>query len=264
MFSDIENQQQELSKGVVVNPAAAYLEAVHSSLKLDELHKSFCALSEKSKRTVLRTMSTQLLYLHAIALCLPPEIVKDHIVFYMFDGEKKAIEKAVNQFYVLPVIQAFDVYHTIQVELIDDTKPISPLYAASQEERNAILIKAPRFSSVVRVNVETKKLLDEMPDELKVYVKDKKVIVLGEFDRDLYDPKQLTFGVMENGCIAVSSGALVFGVLEGFWALVACGPNLACSPTILIIDAALSGATGAACCGISSLRCSCCMSLTTM
>jgi len=135
IFSDIEDQQQEQSKSVIIISAPEYLEAVHSSLKLDESYNAFRALSDGAKQTVLRTMSVQLLYLHAIAFCLPPEVVKDHIICTLLDDE----EEAVKNFYNLPFAQAFNVYHIIKLNLADKSLPVGPLYAQSPQVHELVM-----------------------------------------------------------------------------------------------------------------------------
>lgn len=135
IFSTIQEQKRELSKSLLVNPVRAYLDEFHASFKLDQVYKSFAALPEKCKRAAMRTMSLQLLYAHALALCLPPEIIKNHIIRLMLDDEGDAVE----QFYTLSSFtQAFDVYHEIKTSKKNDDHSIGSVFAKYCKARDLI------------------------------------------------------------------------------------------------------------------------------
>jgi len=222
MFSDIENQQQEQSKSVIIISAPEYLEKVHSSLKLDEWCKSFCTLSDGAKRRVVRTMSTQLLYLHAIALCLPPEIVKDHIILALLDDENDAVKN----FYDLPFVQAFDLYYDIKSSLADDTIPVGPLYAKSPQVRELILKlqKNPWYYSQPIMSFEDNEAL---PDDIKkMYLRGKEILVLPDDEHNGCAQKKLCAGAFAS----VVVGTVLFGGFSTLLALIwGCG-NVTANP----------------------------------
>jgi hypothetical protein len=245
VFDDIEDQQQEQSKSVMIMSAPEYLEKVHSSLKLDEWCNAFRTLSEGAKRIVVRTMSTQLLYLHAIVFCLPPEVVKDHIISALLDGE----EEAVKIFYGLPFGPAFDVYHDIKSRLADDSLPIGPLYAKSPEVRALILKvqKNPWYYSQPVVNFEDNAEIGLLPDDIKsMYLRGKEILVLPDDEHNECTSKKLCI-------IALIAGGLGTGLFGGASALgasiSACGclPFNPCDPITLGVNLAFSYG-GVTCC----------------
>jgi len=258
-FDIIQQQKQTFSNPVFINPAGAYLDAVQSSLKLDQLHKSFCSLSERSKREVMRTMSLQLLHLHAVALCLPPEIVKDHIILSLLDGNTDAAE----QFYNVPFVQAFDLYHEIKEGLSDDTQSIGDLYAQSKQIRDLVLKlhKKPWYYSQPIINFEDNEEIGLLPDDIKSrYLGGKKILVLKEGKRNSVTPKEVCIGAL----ISSGIGMVLFGGSSAVFAIVgACsttGAKLACSSMVLGVTAGASGGVSSLffvfmlCAGCESLR----------
>ncbi len=185
------------------------------SLPLSEIRKYFCALSDDCKHTIIKTMSTPLLLLSCVAICLPPELVKEHICLPMMDGEimpdlkqeemdnlKKQFDIAAEQFYTTPIGQAFDLYQAIKIWLADDTKPIGPVYAMSQVEQRALLgVKLSWYYSAPIINGENEELLNGLSDELKqMYLQDKNPVVLKD---------------KRNLCKAIGAGSCVFGSTLG-------------------------------------------------
>lgn len=180
----IHKQQQGLYK----------TSSIHS-LALSEMHQYFCNISDNHhKRSIIKTMSTQLLLLSCIATYLPPELVHNNICFFMLDCE----ENAAKQFYTTPIGQAFDLYQAIKIWLADDTKPIGPLYALPQAERNALLgVKLSWYYPAPIINGESEELLNGLPDELK------HMYLHGKNPRVLKNQKNL--------CKALGAGSCVFG-----------------------------------------------------
>lgn len=187
---------------------ASYKTSSIHSLALSEMHQYFCNISDNYKRTVIKTMSTQLLLLSCIATYLPPELVHNNICFFMLDCEANAAK----QFYTTPIGQAFDLYQAIKIWLADDTKPIGPLYGRPQAERNALLgVKLSWYYPAPIINAESEELLNGLPDELKhMYLQGKNPRVLKN---------------QRNFCKAIGGGSCVFGSTCGSIAAVgySCG-----------------------------------------
>jgi len=243
-FDMIQEQKKVFSNPVVINLAYAYLDAVHASLKLDQISRAFCALPAISKREVMSIMSIQLLHLHALVLCFPPEIV-NHIIFCMLNGEKEALE----YFYALPFTDAFDLYHEIKTKLADDTKPVGPLYAKSQQVRDLILKvqKKPWYYSRPIVDFENKGEIDLLSGDIKnMYLHDKQILVLPDDEHNRCTQKNLCTQALISGGLGLGSfGALsaVFGMLG---ACGACGTpaGIACSPFVLVTNSVASFGSG--------------------
>lgn len=238
-FDMIQNQKQMLSKLMVSNPVHAYFDELHSSLKLDQLRESFSALPEEGKCKAMKAMSTQLLYLHALALCLPPEIVRNHIVYCMLDEEKEAVE----QFYDLPVLYAFDLYHEIKMGLADDTMPVGPLYAKSSQVRGLILElqKDPWYYFHSIVSPEKKEEIDAVSEDIKnMYLHDKTILVLPDDEHNECTPKKLCIVALT----ASSIGLGTFGIFSAFYASLGaccwCGAKWAFSYPILPMNLSMS------------------------
>ncbi len=235
----IQQQTQTFLNPVFINPAGAYLDAIQSSLKLDQLSRSFCALSEKSKREVMRTMSLQLMYLHAITLCFPPEIVKDHIILSLLDGNTNATE----QFYTMPFVQAFDLYHEIKTGLSDDRQPVGDLYAESKQVRDLVLKlqKTPWYYSQPIIDFEDNEEIGLLSGDIKNrYLGGKKILVLPDNAHNKCTPKKLcAYGWMFGGI-----GLGMFGCLEAIFAIVGAvagsGAAFACHPMSLLASGSFS------------------------
>lgn len=243
IFGDINDQQQEQSKSVIIISAPAYLEAVHASLKLDEWYNAFRALSEGAKRTVLRTMSTQLLYLHAIAFCLPPEIVQDHIICALLDGE----EDAVKNFYALPFGPAFDVYHDIKSNLADDSLPVGPLYAKSPQVRELILKlqKNPWYYSQPVISLEDNEEMGLLSDDMKnMYLAGKTISVVSNETLNSLRPKQLCLFSSFVCAIGLVSMGVTGGIMSCFMS-----DKTLIVPTLLKVGAIVLPSTGLIGCG---------------
>ncbi len=235
----IQQQRQTLANPVFINPAGAYLDAIQSSLKLDQLSRSFSTLSEQHKCEVMRTMSLQLLYLHAIALCFPPEIVKKHIILSLLDGNANAVE----QFYTMPFVQAFDLYHEIKEGLSDDTQPVGDLYAESKHVRDLVLKlqKNSWYYAHPVINFEDNEEIGLLPGDIKsMYLGGKKILVLPDDEHNECTPKKLCISAL----IAGGGGLVIFGGVSAVFAIIeACtksaiiGP---CSPLVLGMNAGAS------------------------
>lgn len=202
-----------------------HAQAPFSLLSLRDIHNHFCDMPEDDKKATLKTMSTQLLLLSCVATCLPEELVKDHICFFMMDGCKPAAEK----FYVTPLLEHFELYHDIKVRLADDTKPIGPLYAASQKDRNMILhVKTSHASSVPVICRTDKKVIDQIEDSIRdTYLKGMTVSVV----RD----SRIEECIEKGACYTVTGvlilDAFVTGGLFGV-SIVACGKQVVCQPCV--------------------------------
>lgn len=236
MFSDIEDQQQEQSKSVMIMSAPEYLEKVHS-LKLDEWGKSFRALSEGAKRKVMRIMSTQLLYLHALAFCLPPEVVKDHIICALLDGENDAVKN----FYDLPFGPAFELYHDIKSSLPDKSLPVGLLYAKSPQVRELILglQKNPWYYFQPIISLEDNEEIGLLSDDMKnMYLAGKKISVISDETRDFFTPKTLCLATLF-GC---GMGLVSWGIAEGM--VSCCFGGGVCTPISLKVGGGMVPSVG--------------------
>lgn len=241
----IQKQKTALSNPVLFDSVQSYFNAIHSSLALDQWYQAFSTLSETCKRKAMKIMSTQLLYLHVVALCLPPEIVKNHIIFFLLDGYKEAVE----QFYTVSFVQAFDVYHEIKIELTDDTKPVGPLYAQSQKMRDLIfkMQKNPWYYSLPIVEFEDKQEIAELPEDIKnIYLGGKSIFILPDEQHNFCTPNKICRGTLISSCTGLGSFGLMSGAGAAVGACNGCGPQLACVPIFLKINVGMSCAFGCA------------------
>lgn len=239
IFDTIQEQQIALLQSTEDNSAQTYYNDLYSLLTLDRLPEKFNRLSEKCKREVLQTISTPLLYLHVLAVNLPPDIIKNHIIFCMLDHEEEAVEK----FYALPLMRALDIYHTIKSELINDAVRVGPLYAQSSQVRDLILKlqKEPWYYSSSIVNFESKEKIDLLPEELKnTYLHGKKILVLPTNDFATCIPKKIG----ETALLWCSMGACLFGSVSAIWTvgglIVGSGYGMACNPLVLSMNSGVS------------------------
>lgn len=172
-----------------------------SLFSLQDIKKELCAMFDDDKKEIIKNMSTQLLMLSCIATYLPEDVVKDHICLFMLDGCRQEAET----FYKTPLIEHFELYHNFKTRLADDTKPIGPLYAASQGERDLILgLQQPWYCALPVMCLDRKKMLDEMRDELKqIYTLGKKISVIPD------DLNRLKLNVL----ISIVPGLLIFGLM---------------------------------------------------
>lgn len=200
----IRGQEGALYKPI--KQVQAYQGIPFSSLSLRDIRQHFCAMSDNCKRAIIKTMSTQLLLLACVATLLPEDLVKDHIGLFVFDGHKGAAEK----FYKIPLLEHFELYHDIKLRLADDTKPIGPLYVASQLERLVILrVEAP-------FNFDGQKAIDEMDNELRaMYLQGETEIVLKP---DLCDPRYLLIP----SAICVCGSCVGFGLMQVAMTVLTC------------------------------------------
>lgn len=223
-FSHIHDQQDVLYQEV------ALVEQDYSvlfSLSLHQMGKHFGTMSDYDKHVAIKNipvrffMSENLLLLLGSVMLLPQELVQKICVF-MMDGriasdltqeEKNQMQEEIatagKQLYIDPLEQAFEVYHGIKVKLSDDSKPIGPLYVASQEERDAVMRMKKLWYFM---SSEEKKLFDAVDDTFRqTYLQGQEVVVLPYEVCTLH--QMITPIVISGGMTLLSFGCLT-GVLS--------------------------------------------------
>jgi hypothetical protein len=248
-------RQQELALLEPVRKSAPTHYDVMSS-SLQDMHKKFSEMSDDYKRAVIKAISTRLLLLFCTAICLPKDVVKDHICLYMMDGviapdltqkeineQKEKIGNATKEFYTMPIAQAFEWYHIIKVNQTDDTKPIGLSYLLSQSEQDLVSQLSPSwYCSIPIVSQETKKMFDGVRGDLKQFLQGKEIVVVSNDNNNMCAPKT----ACKNCMCSVGFASCVFGSFSGLFALsgLCCsgtGAGAACEFYPLIISGAFAG-----------------------
>lgn len=260
-LDDIREQQHGLYQKV---DAAEIDYNALFSLSLREMYEHFLPMSDYDKYVAIKNMPTYLFMsentslLLASVMMLPQELLKE-ICVYMMDGEiasdlaqeerdalKEKICASAEQFYKDPVEQAFDIYCTIKVGLSDTSKPIGPLYVASQLDRDA-LVQAKKLWYFM--SAEEKELFDSVSDDFKqLYVQGREVMLLPD---DVCTVRQLVIPFLISGgmtLLSFSGLTCGFSLVAG---LVGIPLAVSCSSTVLSINGAYAGGCGSClCCGI--------------
>jgi len=193
-----------------------YRNEICHKLKFLEVGKQFRNLSDNGRRDVLKGMSPSLLLLHGIVTLLPEEIMENHILFFMLDGDKTAAEKFCNK----SVGGAFQLYHKIKNSIGDANEPIGPLYALKKKELEFVLNIIRFCHRLFPIAAASKKseINQLLSDEMKRnYVKGKRVVILPD-DQDNYcTPEEIgkrlacmiCAGAIFSGLLAAYAGLLV-------------------------------------------------------
>lgn len=245
-FSDIRDQHQVIYQKV--DSGETDYSALFS-LSLCKMCEHSCTMSDYDKHLAINGMpahffmSENVLLLLGSVMILPQELVKDYICLFLFDGHKAAAE----QFYTDPIEQAFDLYHAIRVGLSDDSKPIGPLYVASQSERDAILsVKKLWYYSLPIIDSEEKKLLNAVSDRLKrTYLQGREVIIL---PHDVCTLKQVFNTILISGGMTLLSFGGIAGVVSLMGMFFGTPLATASNYIALITDAACTGFCGSCGC----------------
>lgn len=209
----------KLSSVKLINEAKKYRRNILPSLKLSEVKEKFSSLSDYGKWQVKKSMSKSLWLLHCIAVQLPEDVIKNHILFYMFDGHEKAAEL----FYDEPIDKSFQLYQEIKISMKDGNKPIGPLYILPEVNRNFILSTINPWHHLAPViTASDQRKIDNLDNTIKEYLVGKNVMILPEGDKNpccepenIYFCLGLTLGIPPLLTGMLFGGAAIFGACTG-------------------------------------------------
>jgi len=139
MESDYLLEGQKIVKkqtNTVAEEIKVYFNTILPKIKLAELSTEYNKLSHSAKYCAFSCMSSQLKFLHSLALSLPTEIQQD-IYIKMLENDQKAGK---NFYKERLMIDAFSFYNGI-VQKIPKDKPVAVLYNKSEAQRNEIFDK---------------------------------------------------------------------------------------------------------------------------